>query len=146
MAGTKFLPNVEVSHARNHDVRATLAHAEENYDATETRRLAAVDSRPGRMVHRYRANRSPSQRARTIARLVRQRDIRTGRAVQLAHPSSRPNADRHRRLRLDAMRGRTDRRDPRRRRYLVPTRPQALARCNADHVDDAYRNAGGTER
>jgi hypothetical protein len=68
-----------------------------------------------------------SKRARAIARIVRQRHIRAGRADQLAHAPSRPDPDRHFRLRLDAMRGRTDHRDPRGRCHLVPIQPQALA-------------------
>ena len=42
--------------------------------------------------------------------------------------------------------GEADRRDPRRRRGLVPARPQALARRDADHGDDPHRHPGSARR
>ena len=63
--------------------------------------------------------------------------LRAGGADGLAHPSARPDPDRHRRLRLGAARGRTGRGDPAGRRGLVRARREALARRHGHHGHDA---------
>ena len=84
--------------------------------------------------------------AGTGAHVRRVRHLRAGRPHRLAHASARADADRHRRLRVGAARGRPDRGNTARRRRLVSARREALARRNADHRDDAYRDHGNARR
>ena len=64
----------------------------------------------------------------------------------VAHPSARSNPHRHVWPWLGAKRGRIDRRNPSRRRHLVSTRREALARRDSDDRDDAYRHYGIAQR
>src|SRR5947209_12139484 len=69
---------------------------------------AGVHEGTGRMVHRNRPYRSSPYSARSGACFGRERDVRTGSTNSVAHASSRPDVDRHRRVRLGAARGRSD--------------------------------------
>ena len=60
------------------------------------------------------------------------------------HPLGQ-DTDRHIGLRLDAVRRRIRRGDPRGRCHLVPTQSQALAWCVANHGDDAHCDSGGAQ-
>ena len=104
---------------------------------------ATARSRPAR--DRRTVSPAPSasircSRRRPRARRRRQRHLRARRPHRLAHPSARPDADRHVRLRPGAARGRPDRGNPARRRRLVRARREALARRGADDRDDPYRH------
>ena len=80
------------------------------------------------------------------ARARGKRHLRAGRAHRLAHPSARSDADRHRRLRPGAARGRPDRGNPAGRRRLVRAGRKALARRGAHHRHDPHRHPGGARR
>ena len=85
----------------------------------------------------------PLVRSHDPARVGRgERHVRAGCPHRVAHPPARPDADRHRRLRLGAAGGRAGRGDPARRRGVVPAGREALARGRADHRDDAHRHPG----
>jgi hypothetical protein len=62
------------------------------------------------------------------------------------YPSARPDVDHHVGLGLGATRRRPDRRSAPRRCRLVSARPEALARRDADHCNDAHRHSGNPER
>ncbi len=83
---------------------------------------------------------SPLPTTGTRARRRSHRDIRTRRTDRVAHTPTRPDADRHGRLRTRAARRPTGRGDPARRRGLVCARREALARRVANHRDDAHRH------
>lgn len=78
--------------------------------------------------------------------LVRRRDFRAGSTHQLAHAPARADSHRYSGMWLDAVRRRRKVGDPCRRRDLVPTEPQALARRHVDDSNDAHRRSGGTRR
>src|SRR5581483_288477 len=65
----------------------------------QTKRLAALRPRTGRVLHRQRTRRPavPGIRARTRGR--RERDLRAMRPDRVAHPSARSDVDRNGRLR-----------------------------------------------
>src|SRR5207244_4072033 len=79
------------------------------------------------VLHRLGADRSAAHRAGARPRRLRQRHLRAWRAHGVAHPSARPDPGRHRRCRLDPVRGRTGGRGPAWRRDPVPPWPPADA-------------------
>ena len=69
-----------------------------------------------------------------------------GARTRLAHPSARPDADRHGRLRLGAALRAGRSRKSGRATCLVPAGREALARRDGDHGHDAHRHSGSARR
>jgi hypothetical protein len=131
--------------------RAGHTRAPTKEERSETMQITRAGSQPSNkgspgIFHRDGAHRSAFPSARPKPRLGRQRHIRARRSHSLAYPSTRPDFDHHRRCRMGSARRRSDRRGPARRRGLVSTGPQALARSNAKHRDDSYGYPGNPER
>ena len=131
---------------RSRAAGATARSTSEWDDADQAKRLAAVRQGAGGVFHRHGEDRSAVRGARTGACSRRERDVRAGRPNRLAYPPAWPDADRHRRLRLDPVLGRTQGGNPAWGRHLLSARQEALARRDADDGDDPYRHPGGAER
>ncbi|CAA9459185.1 MAG: hypothetical protein AVDCRST_MAG02-1849, partial [uncultured Rubrobacteraceae bacterium] len=86
----------------------------------------------------------PARRAEPAVR--RDRRLRPRLAHALEGEPARPDGGRDGRRGLGAARGRGDRRDPRRRRRLVPARAEALGGRHARSGDDLLRHPGRGRR
>src|SRR5579871_122341 len=94
----------------------------------QAKRFPTFSSGTGRDFHRLGTDRSSVRSTRPRPCLWRARDVRTRRAYGVAYPSARTNVDRYLWMRMDAVLGRTKRSDPTRRRGLVSSWQEALAR------------------
>ena len=85
-------------------------------NGNQTKRLAAFSERTGRKFHWLCADRSSVRPARTCPDVWRSCDLRTRCTYGVAYASAWPDLDRHLRMRLDPMLGRTQGGNPARRR------------------------------
>src|ERR1700741_3163201 len=98
------------------------------------------------MVHRHGPSGSNVSGGRPVTPQRRSSYFRTRWPDHVAHPSARPDPDRHLWTWLGAVCGWTDRGNPPRRRRLVSAWREALAWRDSDDRDDACRRYGIAKR
>src|SRR3974377_920087 len=98
------------------------------------------------MVHGYGPRGSDVSGGRPLTPQRRPSYFRTRWPDHVAHPTARPDPDRHVRTWLGAVCRWSDRGNPPRRRRLVSAWREALAWRDGDDRDDAYRHYGIPQR
>ena len=123
LRGHARLAHGQAALTRAHTRKLRGSHSHGGNDiGDQEKRLTAIRQRPGRVLHRDGAHRSPFSGARSGARRRRERHVRARRPDRMAHAPAGPDAHRDRRRRARPALGRPDRGDSAGRRDLVRAR------------------------
>ena len=115
-------------------------------DPDHASRLAALQERTRRELHRVGAGRLPLPTQRALTHVRRIRHVRARGSDGMAQAPPGPDPDRDGWRRLGSAMGRSSRGDPARRRRRDPAGSETLARSDGHNGHDAYRHSGAARR